>query len=43
MHTSVETVSLKDIERTGRLMAGFIGRLDEEFMENLSWKLEAGN
>jgi len=43
MHTSVETVSLKDIERTGRLMAGFIGRLDEGFMEKLSWKLEAGN
>ena len=27
MHTSVETLSLKDVERTGRLMAGFIGRL----------------
>jgi len=35
MHTSVETVSLKDIERTGRLMAGFIGRLDEGFMERM--------
>jgi putative aminopeptidase FrvX len=43
MHTSVETLSLKDVERTGRLMAGFIGRLDEEFMEKLSWKLEAGS
>jgi endoglucanase len=32
MHTSVETLSLKDVERTGRLMAGFIGRLDEGFM-----------
>jgi putative aminopeptidase FrvX len=28
MHTSVETVSLKDVERTGRLMAGFIGKLE---------------
>lgn len=37
MHTSVETLSLKDVERTGRLMAGFIGRLDEGFMEKLSW------
>jgi endoglucanase len=43
MHTSVETVSLKDVERTGRLMAGFIGRLGEEFMEKLSWRLEVGS
>ncbi|MBL7183464.1 MAG: M42 family metallopeptidase [Anaerolineae bacterium] len=41
MHTSVETVSLKDVERTGRLLAGFIGGLDGDFMEKLSWKLEA--
>jgi endoglucanase len=38
MHTSVEVLSLKDVERTGRLLAGFIGRLDEEFMEDLSWE-----
>jgi len=37
MHTSVETVSLKDVERTGRLMAGFIGRLDEKFMERVGF------
>ncbi|MFQ5812282.1 MAG: M42 family metallopeptidase [Anaerolineae bacterium] len=43
MHTSVETVSLKDVERTGRLMAGFIGGLDEKFMEKLSWRLEVGD
>ena len=42
MHTSVETVSLKDVERTGRLMAGFIGKLGEEFMEKLSWRLGVG-
>jgi putative aminopeptidase FrvX len=35
MHTSVETVSLKDVERTGRLMAGFIGRLEVG-----DWRLE---
>lgn len=35
MHTSVETLSLKDVERTGRLMAGFIARLDEGFMERM--------
>jgi putative aminopeptidase FrvX len=43
MHTSVEILSLKDVERTGRLMAGFIGRLGEGFMEKLIWKLEAGS
>jgi len=43
MHTSVETVSLKDVERTGRLMAGFIAGLSEEFMEKLSWRLEVGD
>jgi putative aminopeptidase FrvX len=37
MHTSVETVSLKDVERTGRLMAGFIGKLEVG-----GWKLEIG-
>ena len=35
MHTSVETLSLKDVERTGRLMAGFIGMLDEGFIERI--------
>jgi endoglucanase len=39
MHTSVETVSLKDVGRTGRLMAGFIARLDEGFTEKLIWKV----
>ena len=35
MHTSVETVCLKDIERTGRLMALFIAGLDEDFNATL--------
>jgi endoglucanase len=35
MHTTVETVSLRDVERTGRLMAGFIQGLDEGFMERV--------
>lgn len=38
MHTSVETVVLKDIERTGRLLAGFIARLDDDFLDALTWK-----
>ncbi len=39
MHTPVETVSVKDVERTGRLMAAFISRLDEAFMDSLTWDL----
>jgi endoglucanase len=35
MHTPVETVAVKDVERTGRLLAEFIGRLDEEFYQSL--------
>lgn len=35
MHTPVETVAIKDIERTGRLLAEFICGLDEEFYRSL--------
>ncbi len=35
MHTSVETVCVQDIERTGRLMAWFIAGLDETFAGEL--------
>lgn len=37
MHTPVETVSLKDVERTGRLLAHFITRLDQDFLDSLTW------
>ena len=40
MHTPIETVSVNDIERTGRLLAAFIGRLDEHFLDSLVWDLE---
>ncbi len=33
MHTPIEVVSLKDIARTGRLLAEFAFQLDENFME----------
>ncbi|MCY3978212.1 MAG: M42 family metallopeptidase [Chloroflexi bacterium] len=36
MHSPVETLDLKDIERTGRLLAHFICALDDEFVEFLS-------
>ncbi|MFQ5943853.1 MAG: M42 family peptidase [Anaerolineales bacterium] len=37
MHTPVEVVSLKDVRRTGRLLAEFISSLSSEFMDELSW------
>lgn len=40
MHTPVETVSIKDVERVGRLLAAFIGRLDGRFLQSLAWDLE---
>ncbi len=36
MHTPIETVHPKDIERTGRLIAYFIASLDETFIETLT-------
>jgi endoglucanase len=36
MHTPVETVCLRDIERTGRLLAEFICRLPADFAESLA-------
>ncbi len=32
MHTSVETLSLTDLERVGRLLAGFCASLDDQFL-----------
>ncbi|MBN2146993.1 MAG: M20/M25/M40 family metallo-hydrolase [Anaerolineales bacterium] len=37
MHTPVEMVSLKDIKRTGRLLAEFIAGLDADFVNQLTW------
>ncbi len=38
MHTPVETVSLKDIRRTGRLMAEFIADLKPDTLEQIGWE-----
>jgi endoglucanase len=37
MHTPVEMVALEDITSAGRLVAEFIHRLDENFMDKLTW------
>jgi endoglucanase len=36
MHTPVEIISMKDVERAGRLLAEFITGLDVDFMDTLS-------
>ena len=37
MHSPVETADLRDIERTGRLLAQFIASLDGDFMQAIDW------
>jgi endoglucanase len=37
MHTPVEMVDMKDVERAGRLLAEFSASLDDQFMEKLAW------
>lgn len=39
MHSPIETIHPKDVERTGRLMAHFIASLDESFVEELIPKM----
>jgi len=38
MHTPVETLSVQDVERTGRLLAEFICGLDESFVKALTYE-----
>jgi len=40
MHTPVEIVAYKDIQRTGRLLAEFITTLEVDFMEKIVWEDE---
>jgi endoglucanase len=38
MHTPVESVSVKDIQRAGRLLAEFIASLELDFVEAIIWE-----
>jgi putative aminopeptidase FrvX len=38
MHTPVESVSLKDIQRAGRLLAEFISSLEPNFLDTIVWE-----
>ena len=38
MHTPVESVSIKDLQRTGRLLAEFIASLESDFVESIVWE-----
>ena len=38
MHTPVETVSMKDVRRVGRLMAEFIADLTPDAMDKINWE-----
>lgn len=38
MHTPVEVVAIKDITRTGYLLAEFIAQLEIDFMDKLTWE-----
>ncbi len=42
MHSPVELVAVKDVERTGRLMAHFVAGLDAGFLTKLSLHPKAG-
>jgi endoglucanase len=37
MHTTVESVALKDIMRTGRLLAEFVAELPVDFADTIVW------
>jgi endoglucanase len=38
MHTPVEHISMKDVTRTGQLLAEFIARLEPDFMRKINWE-----
>lgn len=38
MHTAVEMISIKDVQRAGRLLSEFISRLEVDFASKISWE-----
>lgn len=38
MHTAVELVAIKDIQRAGRLLAEFVASLEADFIERIVWE-----
>ena len=38
MHTPVEVIAVKDVQRVGRLLAEFIASLEEDFVEKIIWE-----
>ena len=38
MHTPVELVAVKDIERAGRLLAEFVASLEADFVDTIVWE-----
>ncbi len=38
MHTPVEVVAVKDVQRTARLLAEFIAMLDDDFLDKIVWE-----
>ncbi|MEL6270384.1 MAG: M42 family peptidase [Chloroflexota bacterium] len=38
MHSPVETIDLRDVERMGRLLAHFIASLDSDFLAAIDWQ-----
>lgn len=38
MHTTVETVAVKDLQRVGRLLAEFVVSLEADFVEKIVWE-----
>ncbi len=43
MHTVVETINLMDVERTGRLLAEFVTRLNGDFLSTIEQEMMAGD
>lgn len=43
MHSAVETLDIRDVERAGRLLAHFIANLDAGFLAEIDWQDELEN